>query len=242
MDEKVAIPVGDDVIAGVLHRARNGKGACVITCHGLSSNKDSKKYTGLAERCVAKGLDLLRFDFRGLGESTGRFEESMVTRRIEDLGHVMDFVDKDLGFRRLALFGSSLGGYVILLKAGPDTRVRALVCLATPYSMGQLVEKRMEKGGVHGTDDIGLGREFLQDLRSNDAFMLEELGGIGAPTLVVHGDRDETVPVDHAHYIFKRLRCEKRAEVVKGGDHVFSDPEHLDHVLSISTDWLVEHL
>ena len=58
----------------------------MIASHGLLSSKDSEKYIALGERLSKEGIAMLRFDFRGIGESEGRLEDDTISRRITDLG------------------------------------------------------------------------------------------------------------------------------------------------------------
>lgn len=226
-------------MVGIRHKVENAT-ACLITCHGFAANKDSKKYLGMAETCNRKGMDLVRFDFRGCGESGGEFRDSQVTRRLEDVGAVTDHVE-GLGYRSIGLFGSSLGGYVALIKASIDPRIKATVCIASPYSMGNLIEKRLRAGET--LEENGIDQEYVVDLKEHDAYMLEAFLDINVPTLIIHGKDDTIVPADHARYIFKRIRSPvKEIEIIKDGDHVFSEPSHLRRVLDMAGQWFKDHL
>ena len=58
----------------------------MIASHGLLASKDSEKYIALGERLSKEGIAMLRFDFRGIGESEGRIEDDTVSRRIDGSG------------------------------------------------------------------------------------------------------------------------------------------------------------
>jgi fermentation-respiration switch protein FrsA (DUF1100 family) len=60
--------------------------------------------------------------------------------------------------------------------------------------------------------------------------------------LVIHGDRDEIVPVAHARLLFDRA-CDPRAlHLLAGADHRLSDPGHRLEAVSLSREWLLAHL
>ncbi|MFQ6078580.1 MAG: serine aminopeptidase domain-containing protein, partial [Thermodesulfobacteriota bacterium] len=90
--EKVSFSSKGQVIAGMLHLPDVERPPCVIASHGLLSNKDSEKYISLGDRFSRKGIALLRFDFRGCGESEGKISESTVSDRLEDLNMAIGFV------------------------------------------------------------------------------------------------------------------------------------------------------
>jgi alpha/beta superfamily hydrolase len=124
--EKVKFLSGDREIVGVLHSSKD-RGACVITCHGLQSDKDSEKYIEIANRFL-EDFSVLRFDFGGCGESEG--DKLDLSGRKQDLKSAIAFV-KDLGIEGVGLLGSSLGGYLSILIA-TEEGIRAVVTWSTP--------------------------------------------------------------------------------------------------------------
>ena len=145
--EKVSFNSEAQRVAGILHLPEEKNPPCVIASHGLLSSKDSEKYIAMGETLSQKGMALLRFDFRGIGESEGKWEDDTVSRRITDLRSAIDFVRSYAGLRnRIGLLGSSLGGYVTLIVASVDKEIRASVIWATPFHLDGLELKQ----GVEG--------------------------------------------------------------------------------------------
>ncbi|WXG44094.1 MAG: alpha/beta hydrolase [Promethearchaeati archaeon SRVP18_Atabeyarchaeia-1] len=100
--ESVGFSSGGQKVVGVLHLPCGDaaqKNKIVVTCHGLMSSKDSQKYLDIAHRFSAEGLAVLRFDFRGSGESEGRGD--LLSNRILDLRSAIDFV-VDKGYKSVA--------------------------------------------------------------------------------------------------------------------------------------------
>ena len=132
--EKVFFQSDGQKISGVLHLPEQNSPPCVVASHGLLSSKDSEKYIALGERLSREGIAMLRFDFRGIGESEGRLEDDTVSRRIADLGAAIDFVLSRAGLgKKIGLVGSSLGGYVSLFKAAADREVGPLSSGPPPF-------------------------------------------------------------------------------------------------------------
>ncbi len=69
----------------------------------------------------------------------------------------------------------------------------------------------------------------------------EALEGVTAPTLLIVGGRDpEVLALNRAAY--RRLRCERRLEVVPGATHLFEEPGTLEAVVALARDWFLRHL
>lgn len=232
--ERVVFESGGQKLCGILHLPDRRKPACVVASHGLLSSKDSEKYVGLGERLAAEGIAMLRFDFRGIGESEGHLEDDTVTRRITDLGAAIGLVRSrpEVG-NRVGLVGSSLGGYVSLFKAASDQEIRPLVIWATPFHLGDLKSKERK-------DNTPLpAGPFFEDLPKH------RLGPVLpkiSRCLVIHGESDETVPVDQAWEIFQGLAAPKEIHTIEGADHRLTDPGHRKRALSLTVDWFKKYL
>ena len=232
--EKVSFQSQGQRISGVLHIPDAKNPPCVVASHGLLASKDSDKYTALGDRMAREGIALLRFDFRGCGESEGRIEESTVSGRIADLGAAVDFIRSYPGLGdRIGLLGSSLGGYVSLMKASLDKGVRAIVTWATPFHLDDIGSKKDQEGIPP------LGEGFFADLPRHR--LLPLLPGV-SNCLVIHGEKDELVPVDQAWEIFHGLGASKEIHVIEGADHRLTDASHRERAIDLSVEWFKKYL
>ncbi len=232
--EKVTILSEGQKLSGILHLPERENPPCVIASHGLLSSKDSEKYIALGSRLSREGIAMLRFDFRGIGESEGRIEDDTVSRRITDLGSAIDFLRsrRDLG-NRIGLLGSSLGGYVSLIKASTDKKIRAIVIWATPFHLDDLKSNK-------GTEGHPLPEEaFFKDLPKHR--LLPLLSKV-SNCMVIHGEKDELVPVDQAWEIFNSLAAPKEIHVIEGADHRLTEPVHRNRAMELSAEWFKKYL
>ena len=62
------------------------------------------------------------------------------------------------------------------------------------------------------------------------------------PPLVIHGDADEVVPCLEGIAIYERLQQPKMLEVIKGADHILSDPAHRERAISLALEWFRKYL
>ena len=221
-------------IVGVLHLPEKKGPPCVISSHGLLSSKESEKYIALGERLSQEGIAMLRFDLRGIGESEGRIEEDTISRRITDLGSAIEFIRSRRDMKnRIGLLGSSLGGYISLIKASAEEKVRAVVIWATPFHLDDLRSNK-------GTEGHPLPEEaFFEDLPKHR--LLPFLPKV-SNCLVIHGEKDELVPVDQAGEIFHNLGAPKEIRILEGADHRLTDPAHRGRAMELSTAWFKRYL
>src|SRR4030066_635209 len=144
--EKVSFKREGCRTSGILHLPEKKNPPCVIASHGLLSSKDSEKYIALGEQISREGMGLLRFDFRGIGESEGEEEDNTISKKIADLSAAVDFIRSYSGLgNRIGLVGSSLGGFLSLMKASWEKEIRAVVIWATPLHMDDLGSKEQEE-------------------------------------------------------------------------------------------------
>ncbi len=232
--EKVSFQSEGYKIAGMLHLPDQKNPPCVIASHGLLSSKDSEKYVALGEQISKEGMAMFRFDFRGIGESEGSEEDNTISKKIADLGAAVDFMRSYPGLgNRIGLLGSSLGGFLSLMRASMDKEIRAVVIWATPLHMDDLGSKKQE-------EDYPLPPEaFFEDLPKHRLLPLLPKVSNG---LVVHGEKDELVPMEQALGIFNSLSPPKEFHVIGGADHRLLNPAHRQRAIELSVDWFKKYL
>jgi dienelactone hydrolase len=229
MTEQFDLPAPVLKVRGILSVPDSpGKYPCVIISHGLISSKESSKSVALADAFLAAGIASCRFDYHGCGESEGNLRDTTLSIRLRNLQAVVEYVRRQNMIDPLAigLSGSSFGGSTTLLHAARDKTVRSAILMATPY--------RLEKRPDDELDQIGF-TDIYDDFAKYD--LLSEAAGV-SHGLVIHGEKDETVPWEEGMAIYQNLLEPKRFELVKGGDHVFSDPALRDSVIRLSVDWV----
>jgi fermentation-respiration switch protein FrsA (DUF1100 family) len=221
-------------ISGILHLPDEKSPPCVIASHGLLSSKDSEKYIALGERMSREGMAMLRFDFRGIGESEGSEEDNTISKKIADLCAAIDFIISYSGLgNRIGLIGSSLGGFLSLIKASGDKEMRAVVIWATPLYLDDLRSKKQE-------EDAPLPPEaFFEDLPKHR--LLPLLNKV-AHCLVIHGEKDELVPLDQALGIFYNLSSPKEFHVIGGADHRLTNLAHRQRAMDLTVEWFKKYL
>lgn len=234
-------------LSGVLHHpeASTPQGG-VILCHGMESNKDSDKLVLLSQELASRGLLALRFDFACAG-AAGKFEEITYSGEVEDLQAAFAFAhDRDT--ERIAVLGSSMGGTVALLFAAQHTGVAAVVTIAAPVHPERFASRLLTPAQVQEWRETGY--TFYHGQRINVSLLddLEKINvpeaaqKISCPVFILHGDRDEVVPVAEAHELYGCLPGSKRLSLLKGADHRLSDPASMNQAVSETMAWLCEQV
>ena len=235
-------------MVGILHHPAAAKlNAAAILCHGMESSKESEKLVALGRQLSEKGIMALRFDFACAGESGGKFEEITYSGEVEDLRAAYNFMLKYQP-NKIGILGSSMGGTVALLFTAEEKRVTALVTIAAPFHQEKITERLLtpeearlwRKRGFVTYHGRRLNVSLLDDVEKID--VPRAARKISCPVLIIHGDRDDTVPVEEAPELYAELGGPKRLSVLQGADHRLSDPSHLQRALAESIDWLTQHL
>ena len=212
-----------------------GKGTfpCVVLSHGLISSKESSKYVAISERFAEAGIASCRFDYHGCGNSGGSLEETTLTIRLDNLNAIVDYVlhHRSVNPDRIGIIGSSFGGTAALIKSARDERIKCVSLWATPYVLA--------KEGNGSIDNIFFKDNIYTDFSTYD--ILSESENVSR-ALVIHGERDETVPCIEGKKIYENLQQPKRLEIIEGGDHVFSDPSHRERVIDLALNWFDKYL
>ncbi|MBM4078498.1 MAG: alpha/beta fold hydrolase [Planctomycetes bacterium] len=256
----VEIPVSfesaGEQIVGMMHLpSSRRKSPCVVLCHGFTGHKGETHFlfVKMSRALARKGIASLRFDFRGSGDSEGDFRDVTISAEIADALKAVDFVaaQKRVDAKRIGILGLSLGGCVAACVAGRDQRVKSLALWSAVAAPAKLFKTRWSEQQIAswrktGGMDIGgleLGLCFLDDLPNNDP--AAAIRQCQAPVLIIHGRKDESVPVAHADvYLAEARRRGIRAEkfILPGADHVFRRLDWERTVIEKTARWFVETL
>lgn len=105
----------------------------LIMCHPhplFSGTMDNKVVTTLVRGASQQGLDTLRFNFRGVGHSEGVHDDGKGEQ--DDLGIMVDYAIKELGWQKIYLAGFSFGAGIACLYAGNNPEKIAGLFLVAP--------------------------------------------------------------------------------------------------------------
>ena len=171
-----------------LHIETAGHGPLVLLSHG--GGDTASTWDGQYEPLAAAGFAAKRWDLRGHGRSASPDDASFYSRDL-----AVDDIDALVGEQPVVLVGHSLGGYLSLIFAlrFPE-RVKALVLIATgPGYRDEAGRTRwnasIDKSISRGKLPIPAAAGRL--IQQHDSIVIDGLGSITAPALIIVGERDE---------------------------------------------------
>ncbi len=181
--------------------ARSAPIGHVLLCHGNGGNVGDRVL--FAALLTAAGFDVVLFDYRGYGRSSGRPSEQG-TYRDARAALACLLAQPGVDASRILFFGESLGGAVAvdLALAHPPAGLVLLSAFTSIRAMARLHYPFIPAGLVP------------------DAYpSLQRIGDLRAPLLILHGDGDEVVPLSHARELFEAAPRPKRIRTFPGVGH-----------------------
>ncbi len=175
----------------------------MIWFHGNAGNI-SHRVDNLRRFHEETGLSIFIFDYREYGRSEGSVSEEGTYRDAEAaLGWV--FSRTGLASNRILYFGRSLGASVaveLALHAPP----RALILETPMTSVRDMARKIFPL--------LPLGPLIRTEYDS-----LSKIGKIRVPVFILHGDRDEVVPIELGRRLYEAANSPKEFYVIPGASH-----------------------
>src|SRR5215217_2650981 len=217
----------------------------VVLCHGFMGFKDSVTNRTLGRLLADRGVATLRFDFFGHGRSEGTLHDLLLTTLIGQAESALAFM-RTRGFSHLSLFGASFGGLVAILLASRTPSLRSLALRCPVADFPELLRQQFGRVAVElwrrmGTLPASIGQvpvhgRFYDDCLRYDAF--KAASALNVRTLIVHGERDELIPVEQVRRLVGCIPVEKEFHVLPGADHRFSSPPDFARMTTLLADWL----
>jgi pimeloyl-ACP methyl ester carboxylesterase len=196
----------------------------IVVAHGFTLSWQRPNVWRIANR-FNQMAGVLTFDFRGHGRSGGL--STLGDREIKDLDVVVAYA-RQLGYRRIAAVGFSMGASIVLRHAGLIGGLDAVVSVSGPgrwYYRGTEPMRR-----VHFAVEHRLGRfvtnRWLKTRISSEGWKLVPVSPAEAaaqispvPLLIVHGGQDHYFPPEHARQLYMAAREPKDLWVLPDMGH-----------------------
>lgn len=207
----------------------NGRHPALCICHGIPAaqyDPSDMRYAQLAKQFCESGFTAVIFNFRGAGRSGGNLDIAGWKRDLKAVVEYVSSLDR-VDADKLGILGSSAGGAVAVCVAAEERRVGFVVLMACPADFDGLVDPVRAGPFVEYLRKIGLIRDinFPPDLAewAKGFAVISPLYCIGRisprPVLILHGDKDETVPLDHARRLFAAAGEPKELVILPGAGH-----------------------
>ncbi len=237
LSKKISFICDALTIHGILHLPATPNPPLVIGSHGLEGTKESAKQALLADLLPGMGIAFFRFDHRGCGESDGAFQQdtSLDKRAADMVAAVNHVLGLGLTSRKIALFGSSLGGATCIetwtrLETQGLTPQGAVLC-ATPIKSRTI--KNIPLGG--NTNRPALPVSFFEE---NLLFDLTRAAAKLDNLLIFHGSKDEVVPWENGQTLYDLAQHPKELIIHENGGHRMSNKAQQQDFTERTALWL----
>jgi len=198
----VNFPSGNLQLEGILHLTAKPGQPGLVFCPPHPLFGGTMEYSlgyDLAVAAATQGINALRFNYRGVGNSQGSYGEGL--GETQDATAAVHFLRNHphVDGSRIALVGYSFGGSVTLaaaLQADPAALVTISAALRPPSA----------------------DPNFVSDM----------LRYIRCPTYIIHGRDDPFIPPSEAETIHAQLHTpEKYLRLIRGADHFYTGRQQL---------------
>jgi pimeloyl-ACP methyl ester carboxylesterase len=227
-----------------LIHATGGFSKAIIIAHGFYNNKDTFLFKGIVQ-ALSKEYDVIVFDFRGHGKSSGRFSWTALEQK--DLQAVIAYA-KENHYTKIGVIGFSFGAATALIEASIHHNIDSLIAVSAPADSGRINyhfwEKDMWKDlelnlGIKGRGKgFRPGNPFLKKIRPID--IVDKI--LTTPVLFIHGENDERIPVSEGKKLYDAAGNPKEFWSVAGADHMESHGRNPRAYEAKVGEFFVKHL
>jgi hypothetical protein len=202
-----------------------------VVVHGAGSRKEN--HADFARLATANGWAALTFDLPGHGSS----ERELTGGVVEDVRRMVQLLAGEDGVdpARIALRGSSLGGFLSITAAASAPEVAGVIAICPAG------EEHLARGVRRGRFQMRIG-----DPLDLEAWLLaQDIGQsveriAGRPLILMHAEGDTQIPSDHSAELYERAGEPRKLIIAPGGAHttIQHDPE----LQSVALRWLERRL
>lgn len=227
--------------ARLAYKAQAGQGPGILYLGGFRSNMEGSKAQYIDTWAAKRGQAFRRFDYFGLGGSSGDFNLGCVSRWRDD---ALAMLDDTKGPQ--IVVGSSMGGWIglilarlrlerfaglVLLAPAPDFSEELMWKGFTPEVQAEIMDKGVWLQPNVYEPPRPITRTFIEDGRKN--LVLGTKLKLNFPVRILQGMKDADVPWQHAMKLIDLIEGDVRMTLIKHGEHRLSEPDDL--VLTVQT-------
>lgn len=209
---------------------------------GFKSDMMGSKACFLDNWCTEKGIEYVRFDYGGHGQSGGIFTDGTIGQWYDDAVYVIE----NIAQKPQILVGSSMGGWISLLIAvrRPDLVAGLVLIAPAPDFTQQILEMIHTDGQADLLEEQGyiekpsgyeepyvFTKKLLTEGRNH--LLLDHEIRYDGPVRILQGKQDASVPWETAERIQAALSSEDViVNLIGEGDHSLSRPQDLELLAS----------
>ena len=213
----------------------------IVFLHGFMSDLEGKKPNAFLKFAKKNKLSFLALEYSGHGKSSGKFINGNITKWSNETSVLIKkFVKK----KNFTIVGSSMGAWLALKQFQEfKNQIKGFLGIGSaPEFLENLMWKKFtkkmksetfQKGIIqlkHGNYEYPITLQLIKDGRKNKV-LNKRINTIINVTMV-HGQKDEVVPVSYSRKVLKIFqKAKKKLVIVKDGDHSLSSQKWLKMII-----------
>ena len=213
----------------------------VVFLHGFKSDLEGEKPKALLKYCNSKKIGFLALEYSGHGKSSGKFINGNITKWSSQTSYMIKKILKKNNF---ILVGSSMGSWISMkqFRIFKNQIIGFLGIGSAPEFLERLmwrkfskkIKKEIIKNKIynlkHGNYEYPITYQLIKDGRDNK--VLNKKINYFKNVTMVHGSKDEVVPVSFSRKILKIFsKSKKKLLIIKNGDHSLSSKKNLKKII-----------
>lgn len=232
-----------ETLSGVIDEVENPI-AIAIFAHCFTCSKDHVASYRICKALADQNIQVLRFDFTGLGKSQGDFSSHDFSDNVADIKSAVKFLSKNKTLPQL-LIGHSLGGIAAVAAACELEIIQGVATIASPSRPSHVLEHFQqhlpdiqEQGSANiiiFEQTFRFTQEFVQDLKSYDDQNF--INNLHKPILIFHSPFDTIVSIDEAARIFTSAKHPKSFISLDKTDHLVSKKKDAEYIAENIASW-----
>tara|TARA_B100001175_G_C19462818_1_gene617455 strand:- start:232 stop:876 length:645 start_codon:yes stop_codon:yes gene_type:complete len=202
------------------------------------SDLEGKKPKAFLNFAKKNKLGFLALEYSGHGKSSGKFTNGNISMWTKETSLLIKKIVKK---NKIILVGSSMGAWISLnqFQFFKKQIVGFLGIGSAPEFLQGLmwnkfskkIKKEIKKNGIinlkHGNYEYPISLQLIKDGKKNKVFNKKIYNKLSVT--MVHGEKDESVPVSYSRKILKIFKnSKKKLVIVKNGDHSLSSSKWLN--------------
>ena len=213
----------------------------IVFLHGFMSDLEGKKPNAFLKFAKKNKLSFLALEYSGHGKSSGKFINGNITKWSNETSTLIKkFVKKN----DFIIVGSSMGALLALRQFQEfKKQIKGFLGIGSaPEFLENLMWKKftkkmkseiIQKGIIqlkHGNYEYPITLQLIKDGRKNKVLTKKINSKINIT--MVHGQKDEVVPVSYSRKVLKIFqKAKKKLVIVKNGDHSLSSQKWLKIII-----------
>ena len=213
----------------------------IVFLHGFMSDLEGKKPNAFLKFAKKNKLSFLALEYSGHGKSSGKFINGNITKWSNETSTLIKkFVKKN----DFIIVGSSMGAWLALRQFQEfKKQIKGFLGIGSaPEFLENLMWKKftkkmkseiIQKGIIqlkHGNYEYPITLQLIKDGRKNKVLTKKINSKINIT--MVHGQKDEVVPVSYSRKVLKIFqKAKKKLVIVKNGGHSLSSQKWLKIII-----------